>query len=72
MNNSCTLMSLILPSGCIVEFIERERTYKITCPDWNTAQWVFNNRQSLYAVMKQGEMLKIKSQGFEQITYPLA
>ena len=35
------------------------------------AQWVFNNRQSLYSMMKSGEMLRIKSQGFEQITYPL-
>ena len=72
MNNSCTLMNLILPSGCTVEFIERERAYRITCPDVYTAQWVFNNRQSLYSVMKQGEMLRVKSQGFEQITYPLA
>lgn len=72
MNNTCTLMSLILPSGCTIEFIERERTYTITCSNWDTAQWVFNNRQSLYAVMKQGEMLRVVSQGFEQITYPLA
>jgi len=71
MNNSCTLMNLILPSGCTVEFLERERAYRITCPDVYTAQWVFNNRQSLYSVMKSGEMLRIKSQGFEQITYPL-
>jgi len=67
-----TLISLILPSGCTVEFIERERAYRITCPDIYTAQWVFNNRQSLYSVMKSGEMLRIKSQGFEQITYPLS
>ena len=71
MNNSCTLMNLILPSGCTVEFLERERAYKIICPDVYTAQWVFNNRQSLYSVMKSGEMLRVKSQGFEQITYPL-
>ena len=68
---TCTLISLILPSGCTVEFIERERSYKITCPDVYTAQWVFNNRQSLYTLMKSGEMLRIKSRGFEQITYPL-
>ncbi|CAD5990629.1 hypothetical protein PCC9214_05845 [Planktothrix tepida] len=72
MNNSCILMNLILPSGCTVEFVQAERAYRITCPDVYTAQWVFNNRQSLYSVMKQGEMLRIKSQGFEQITYPLA
>ncbi|CAD5988600.1 hypothetical protein PCC9214_05420 (plasmid) [Planktothrix tepida] len=72
MNNSCILMNLILPSGCTVEFVQAERAYRITCPDVYTAQWVFNNRQNLYSVMKQGEMLRIKSQGFEQITYPLA
>lgn len=71
MNNSCTLISLILPSGCTVEFIERERAYRITCPNVYTAQCVFNNRQSLYTLMKSGEMLRIKSRGFEQITYPL-
>ncbi|WP_139294950.1 hypothetical protein [Planktothrix tepida] len=65
-------MNLILPSGCTVEFVQAERAYRITCPDVYTAQWVFNNRQNLYSVMKQGEMLRIKSQGFEQITYPLA
>lgn len=64
-------MNLILPSGCTVEFIDRERAYRITCPDVPTAQWVFNNRNSLYTLMKQGEMLRVKSQGFEQITYPL-
>jgi len=66
-----TLISLILPSGCTVEFVQAERAYRITCPDIYTAQLVFNNRQSLYSVMKSGEMLRIKSQGFEQITYPL-
>ena len=73
MTTTCTLtlMNLILPSGCSVEFIERERAYRITCPDIYMAQWVFNNRQSLYTLMKSGEMLRIKSQGFEQITYPL-
>lgn len=65
-------MNLILPSSCTVEFVQAERTYRINCPDWNTAQWVFNNRQSLYSVMKQGEMLRVVSQGFEQITYPLS
>ena len=65
-------MNLILPSGCTVEFLERERAYRITCPDVYTAQWVFNNRQSLYSVIKQGEMLRVVGQGFEQITYPLA
>ena len=66
-----TLISLILPSGCTVEFVQAERAYRITCPDIYTAQLVFNNRQSLYSVMKSGEMLRIRSQGFEQITYPL-
>lgn len=66
-----TLMNLILPSGCSVEFVQAERAYRITCPDIYTAQWVFNNRQSLYSVMKSGEMLRVVSQGFEQITYPL-
>lgn len=71
MTTTCTLISLILPSGCSVEFVERERAYRITCPDIYTAQLVFNNRQSLYSMMKSGEMLRVKSQGFEQITYPL-
>jgi hypothetical protein len=66
-----TLISLILPSGCTVEFVQAERAYRITCPDIYTAQLVFNNRQSLYSVMKSGEMLRVISQGFEQITYPL-
>ena len=71
MTTTCTLISLMLPSGCTVEFVQAERAYRITCPNVYTAQWVFNNRNSLYTLMKQGEMLRVKSQGFEQITYPL-
>ncbi|MCB8788986.1 hypothetical protein [Planktothrix agardhii] len=41
MTTTCTLISLMLPSGCSVEFVQAERAYRITCPNVYMAQWVF-------------------------------
>jgi hypothetical protein len=69
-DTTTTLLNLILPPGCTCENVE-PKTYCITCNDFDTAQWVWNKRvESIYPLLKKGEMLEVKGNEFQIKSYP--
>ncbi|MDJ0662160.1 MAG: hypothetical protein QNJ42_22140 [Crocosphaera sp.] len=64
------LLSILLPRGCRLSVVS-DKTYRINCPDYESAHIVWENRiNCIYPLLSPGEVVEVVASDYYARSYP--